>query len=287
MLAGLTSATFDNTENSEEEHIFEKESLLQEFVNVAREDGNPVHHGRALAMRAHYHAECGDFEQALDDFGALQGIYKARDHSLRQIKFYGKDHVMDIFSQSTLWLFLVGKEEQAVEQGLFVLRHHLPLQVPSDIERIFSLLLPTILILKFNGRGEDAHYIFCKYIVNAYHDHVLSQKPCVELFNPLLYLLEIVKMEENEKYNVKLLEAIQRWVFDENNTYYSPNHLRLAHTLMGEILYRLGQLRPLDDPKRPVLFEKAKSFLTPIARDVQSEPFLAHTALAFLRAMDG
>ncbi|KAL3914266.1 MAG: hypothetical protein SGILL_006170, partial [Bacillariaceae sp.] len=266
VLAGLTSAAFEHNEIIEEP-ILEKESLLQEFVDAAKDEGNPVHIGRALAMRATYHAETGNFEKALEDFEALKGVYKAQDHTLRQRRLYGKDQAMDVFSQSTLWLFLVGKEEQAVEQGLFVLRHHLPLQDPSDVERIFSLLLPTILILKFNGRGEDSHFIFCKYVVNAYHDHVLSQKPCVELFNPLVYLLEIVKMEESEKYNVKLLEAIQGWVFDDNNTYYAPDHLRLGHTIMGEICYRLGQLRPMDDPKRPLLFEKAKSFLTPIARD--------------------
>jgi hypothetical protein len=279
----MLTANFESKERREDQ-ISNLESLLEEFVNVARNEENPMHLAQALAMSAHHHAENGNFEKALEYFNTLQGVFKGKDRPIHQ--FLNQHGIMDIFSQSVLWLFLVSKEKEAVDQGLFVVHNHLPLHDPRDVDRIFALLLPTILVLKFVGRGEDAHFIFCKYIVNAYHDCRLSQKHCVELFNPLIYLLEIIKMEECEKYNISLLDAIQEWVFEESNTYYSPDHLHLGHTIMGEICFRLAQLLQQDNPKRPGLFEKARSFLTPIARDVHSEPFLAHTALAYLRAMD-
>ncbi|KAL3918405.1 MAG: hypothetical protein SGILL_004251, partial [Bacillariaceae sp.] len=285
VLVGLLSANLEST-GSSEQMISGQESLFEEFLGAARDEANPIHLARALAMRAQYLAEHGHFEKALEDFKNLQSIYKSKEHSPVQCMQYGKDYVMDAFSQSVLWLFLVDKQDEAVQQGLFVLRNHLPLQNPRDVDRILSLLLPTVLVLKFVGRGEDAHFIFCKYVLNAYHDFGLSQVNCTEIFNPMIYLLEIVKMEECGHYDVSLLDAIQVWLFDTSNTYYSPEHLRLGHTLMGEICYRLGQVWQEDDLKRSLLLERARFLLTPIAREVHSESFLAHTALAFLRAMD-
>jgi hypothetical protein len=57
------------------------------------------------------------------------------------------------------------------------------------------------------------------------------------------------------------------------------------------VLYRdalhmcFDSVEPVKDPLRWALFQKARWFLTPIARDTHSEPFLAHSALAFLKAM--
>jgi len=82
---------------------------------------------------------------------------------------------METFSQSVLWLFLVGKESDAVEQCLFVVKRHLPLQNPHNVDIIMALLLPTILVLKFVGRGEDAHFILCKYVINAHYDFAPTQ----------------------------------------------------------------------------------------------------------------
>mmetsp|Transcript_21279 Transcript_21279/g.37430 ORF Transcript_21279/g.37430 Transcript_21279/m.37430 type:complete len:678 (-) Transcript_21279:222-2255(-) len=284
VLAGLCSANLDRDPKNEVQAL-EQEPLLEQFVKVAQEDGCAIHLARALAMKAGYYAQQGNFEKALDDLKFLQTVYRAEEHTRRITKHYGKDYAMETFSQSILWFVLIGKEAEAVQQGLFVLKHHLPLQDPKDVGSIMSLILPTILVLKLVGRGEDAHYIFCTYVVNAYHDHSPVQTNWVELFNPLIYLLEIVKMEERGSFDSLLLERIQDWILDIENSYYSPEHLRLCHTIMGEISFRLGRSKQVGDPMRGLLFQKARSFLTAIAQDVHSEPFLAHSALSFLRAI--
>lgn len=288
VLVGLLSIDFERDETSEQ-NIPGDELLIEEFLGAARETSNPIHITRALSMKAHFHAQRGYFEKALEDSEALRKVYDARSHSHLLTKEYGKDYAMDVLSQSAMWFFLSGQEKEAVEQSVWVVKQLLSLQNPLNIDSIMTLLLPAILVLKFVGRGEDAHYIFCRYVVNAHHDlAVPSQSNWVEIFNPLIYLLEIVKMEEKDVFNTSMLNAIQEWVLNDNNSYFSPDHLRLGHTFMGEICYRLGQLKPLDgaDSMRGLLLQKARSFLTPIARDIQSEPFLAHSALAFLRAMD-
>lgn len=285
VLVGLLDVDFDRDESSDQ-NIPEEESLMEEFIQVAREESNPVHIARALSMKASFHAQRGYFEKALEVFDVLRNVYDAPSHSRLLRKEYGKDYAMDALSQSVMWFFLSGRVSEAVNQSFFVVKQLLPLHNPKDVDTIMTLLLPTILVFKFVGRGEDAYFVFCRYVVNAHHDIAPSRTYWVEIFNPLLYLLEIVKMEERDVYDISLLEAIQGWVLNENNSYYSPDHLRLGHSFMGEICFRLGQLKPVGDPMSGLLLQKARSFLTPIARDVHSEPFLVHSALAFLRAMD-
>jgi hypothetical protein len=283
VLAGLCIASL-----SDEQHSEEVGPLLEHFVEVSKENGNAVHFATSLAMKAGYLAERGDFNAALEDVVRLQKVYAADQYSHRMSKAYGKDYAMEAISQSIFWFLLVGRERDAVEQGLFVLNYHVPLQNVNDVDSIMALLLPTILVLKFVGRGEDGHYILSKYVVNAFHDNGRSQMYWVELFNPLMYLLEIVKMEESAIYNSSLLGAIQDWVLDNDNSYYSPEHLRLAHMIMGEICFRLGQ-QQLAEPSnsmRLILMEKAKHFLQPIADDIHSEAFLVFSANKFLLSIN-
>jgi hypothetical protein len=284
VLAGLCDANLGEDPNND--HLaLEQESLIKQFVAVAMEEGNPVHLARALAMEACYFAQRGEFDNALEVQLRLVAVYRAEDHSRRLVKRYHKDYALETVSQSIFWYFLVGKQEEATKQAVFVIQNHLPLQDPRDVDSIMALILPAILILKFVGRGRDALYILGRYVVNAHHDYAPCETYWVELFNPLVYLLEIIKMEECDVYKIDLMDAIQSWVLNEANSYYSPEHLRLGHTVMGEICFRLGHLKQVDDPLRAPLMQRARFLLTPIARDIHSEPFLAHSALAFLRAI--
>lgn len=92
-------------------------------------------------------------------------------------------------------------------------------------------------------------------------------------------------MQDDGNLDMRILGEIENWVLDEMHSYFSPEHLRLGHTLMGEMCSRLGHLKDVDDPMRPTLLQKARWFLTPIARDTQSEPYLVHTALQILKCL--
>jgi hypothetical protein len=284
ILASLCSVKLEQ-DPYDDESLREQESLIQDFVKAAQDEGNAVHLSRALSMEAAFFAQHGNLERALQDQQVLQMVYDVEKHSSRIIQFYEKDYAAECFSQSILWYFLAGQEDKASRQADLVISRHLPLQRLEDVDSIMALILPAVLILKSVGRAAEADYIIKKYVINAHHDLAPCATYWVEMFNPICYLLEIVKMEDEEKFDLQLLEEIQGWVLDEANSYYSPHHLRLGHTLMGEMCWRLGRLMQEDDPMRRPLFQKARWFLTPIARDTHSEPFLAHSALAFLKAM--
>jgi hypothetical protein len=284
ILAGLCSVKLE-LDSYDDDKLREQETLIQKFVEVAQDEGNAVHLSRALSMEAAFFAQQGNLERALQDQQVLQMVYKIEKHSARIIQLYEKDYAMECFSQSILWYFLMGEQDKAARQADLVINRHLPCQDPQDIDSIMSLILPAVLILKSVGRAVEADYIIKKYVINAHHDLAPCATYWVEMFNPICYLLEIVKMEDEEKFDIQMLDEIQSWVLDEVNSYYSPEHLRLGHTIMGEMCWRLGHLKQVDDPMRQTLLQKARWFLIPIARDTQSEPFLAHSALAFLKSM--
>ena len=284
ILSGLCAVKLEY-EAYDERTLREQEMLIQKFVKAAQEEGNAVHLSRALSLEAAFFAHQGNFERALQDQQVLQMVYKIEQHSSRMIECYLKDYAAECFSQSVLWYYLMAEHDKSARQADFILQRHLPFQKPQDVDKIMALILPVILVLKFMGRAAEADYIMKKHVVNAYHELSPCASYWVEMFNPVCYLLEIVKMEDDETFNEEILGEIEDWVLDEANSYYSPHHLRLGHTIMGEMCWRLGNLKPEGDPMRTNLLERAKSFLTPIARDTQTEPFLAHSALAFLMAM--
>jgi hypothetical protein len=265
----------------------QQKSLLNELIQAARRDGSPIHISNALAMEATFYANQQDFEGAIGSKKLLQLIYKADIHSNQLVKVYGKDRALEVCSQSILWHFLSGNEEQAVEQIKFVIHNYLPLQHPHDVTGIMSLLLPAILVLKFVGKARDALYMLGKYVVNPHHEFAPCENYWLELFNPIIYLLQILSVEEDGgTANPTFVNAVKAWVMDESNSYFSAHHLRMGHTLMGEICFQLGQLDTIVQADRLCLLEKAREFLTPIAKDVEAEPFLTQSATAIIQAMD-
>lgn len=260
-------------------------TFIQEFLVTARSKDNPIHLLRALSLEAAVFAQQGEIERALQGQQELLRIYKVQQHSERMVQLYGKDYALECLSQSILWYSLAGDLENASKQSDFVICEHLPHQDPKDIDSIMALILPAVLTLKATGRAKEADYIMKKHVVNAFHQLEHCTSYWVEMFNPICYLLEIVKMEDDQEFDEKLLDALEDWVLQITNNYYTASHLRLGHTIMGEICYRLGRRKLQGDPLKTLLFAKAKMFLTPIARDKHAEPFLAHSAFKLLRAL--
>eukprot|EP00980_Cylindrotheca_fusiformis_P021436 scaffold8301_cov184-Cylindrotheca_fusiformis.AAC.4 len=259
--------------------------LMEDFVTAARSKDNPIHLLRALSLEAAFFAQQGEIQRALHGQQELSKVYKIEQHSEKMVRLYGKDYALECLSQGILWYSLAGDLENASLQSDVILRQHLPYLDPKDIDSIMALILPAILTLKTTGRALEADYIMKKHVINAYHQLEHCTSYWVEMFNPICYLLEIVKMEDSEQFDEKLVDALEDWVLQIANNYYTDTNLRLGHTIMGEICYRLGRRKMQGDPLKILLFAKSKLFLRPIARDTQSEPFLAHSAFQLLRAL--
>lgn len=282
ILSGLCTLQFEIDPNDSKTDTL---PLIKEFRSVSETASDSIHLLRALSLEAAYFAQHGDVDAAIEATRPLQEVYNIEEHSEQMVRKYGKDYALECLSQSILWFSLAGDHESASQQADVVLSRYLPYQDPRDIDSIMALILPAVLSMKGNGRALEAEYIMKKHVVNAYHVIEEGTSYWVEMFNPICYLLEITKMEEVQQFDDQFVEELEDWVLEIENNHYTAQNIRLGHFIMGEICYRLGQRKETGDPLRGLLFAKSKLFLTPIARDKDAEPFLAHSAFQLLRAI--
>ena len=263
----------------------EQDKLLYQFIKEAKENGHPVHICRAYSIEANRYARSGKFSDAVACAMEIQQIYDVEQHGPDMIAEYGSDFAMATISESVHWLYLSEKPKQAEDQADLIIAEFLPLLDPAEVDDTMLAVLPLIQVLMLVDRAQDADWLLKNYIINPYHDsgQVSFWSP---LFNPLAYVLELVLMEEVDQYDPEILDELENWVLDEQSSIYDIELERKAHTLMGELCWRLAYNKDDgDDESRERLLEKAKELLTPVARYPHGEIFLKHTARALLEAL--
>jgi tetratricopeptide (TPR) repeat protein len=264
----------------------ELERLVETFVREAEKDGNMVHIGRALSMKAVYKFRMGKIQEALKVTAKLGSAYDVEKYCEAMITEYGRDYAMECHSESIQWLYLVGNHDAAEEKADTVVHRYLGLLDPSDTDYMMHLVLPIIQVFSLLDRAKDADQLLKEYVISPFHEFQAASDFWIPLFNPLAYLLEIIMMEDEDDCDSEVLADIEGWVLDEENSDYDEELERKAHTIMGEICWRLAHLKEEDDdPARKVLLEKARDLLTPVARYAHSETFLRRTAQALLEAL--
>ena len=92
-------------------------------------------------------------------------------------------------------------------------------------------------------------------------------------------------MEEEDRFDHEVLKEMEAWVLDEENGAFHPELERKAHTWMGELCWRLANLREDDDPVRLDLVDRARELLDPVAFSNHQETFLKQLASALLDAL--
>lgn len=105
---------------------------------------------------------------------------------------------------------------------------------------MMNVVLPIIQVFSLLDRAKDADCILKKYIIKPYQDNQFPSELWAPLFNPLAYLLEIIIMNEANECDDLFLEDIEEWVLDEANSKFDAELERKAHTILGEICWRLG-----------------------------------------------
>lgn len=263
----------------------EQEKLAEKFVKEAIANGNPVHIGRALSMEAAHYARLGNFKRAFESLDLLGSMYDLQINSFDMLAEYGRDFALECYCESVQWFYLQEKNDEAEKQADRIMDNYLSLLEDVDADIAMYCLLPIILVLKLIGRATDADYLFKKYVIIPYKESDGLALTWGDLFNPLAYLLELIVKEENDQCDDTILADIEGWVLDKDNNNYSLELERTAHTLMGEICWRLVNLKDEDDPTRDKLIVKARDLLTPVAHYPHSEVFIKHTAQALLEAL--
>lgn len=263
----------------------EQEKLAEKFVKEAIKNGNPVHIGRALSMKAGHHAKSGNLELAFGSFKMMESMYDVGANSFEMIAEYGRDYAIECYSESVQWLYLQGEHDKAEVRADLIVDSFLPLLVSVESDIIMYSIFPLVQVYKLIGRTKDAEKLLKKYVITPHKEGQSVADYWSPLFNPLVYLLELIMMEENDKYNSHLLVEMEAWVMNDENYEYRLEMERKAFTIMGEICWRLMNLKEEEESARETLASKARDLLTPIASYPHPEIFLKNTAQALLEAL--
>lgn len=264
----------------------EHRNLLLRFIREARNENNPVHIGRAYSLHALFHARNSQLALAIDEVRTLQVNYDIQQHSFDMISEYGRDFALECLSESVQWMYLLGQHDEAEERADRIVSEYLRLIDSSDGESMMAILLPIFNVFKLIGRAKDAEWLLKKYIINPAHEQGMHCEFWIPLFNPLAYLLEVVVMEETEAYDEEVMDAMSKWVLDdENSDNFDVDLEYKAFTFMGELCWRLANYQDEDSDTRKRLTEKARALLTPVVQYPHNEIFLKNTAEALIEAL--
>jgi hypothetical protein len=267
------------------EATIDLETLIEKFVVEAEAEGKAIHIGRSLAMKASYHAKLGEFKEALATARLLEVTYDVETNTSDMVAEYGRDFAIECFAASSQWLYLLGMFDEAEKRAELVMETYLCLMDPVDVDYMMHVVLPIIQVFSLLERAKDADWILKKYIINPYHDYQVPSEFWAPLFNPLAYLLEIIIMDEANEREDTVLEDLEEWVLDEKNSKYDHELERKAHTILGELCWRLLKFKEPDDPTRGVLVQKARDLLSPVARYEHDGLFQKSAARALLDSL--
>lgn len=262
----------------------EQERVIADFLSEAKASDNQVHICRALSLEAIRYARLGEFQQAATVADRILTRYDVVKHSDDMIAEYGSDFALFTIAQSVQWLYLAEKPLIAEHKIDVIIDELLPDIDTTEVDDTMLIVLPLIQVLMLLDRPKDADWLLKKYIINPYHDSGLSSF-WTPLFNPLAYVLEVLLMKQADQYDPVILRDFEMWILDDANARYDLDMERKAHTLMGELAWRLACYKDDDDPAREALLERATEFLNPVARYQDEEPFLRHVAAALLEAI--
>jgi hypothetical protein len=213
-------------------------------------------------------------------------VYNVAENSFDMLAEYGRDFVMECLCESVQWYYLRDMHEAAGKQIDKIMHEFLPLVKDVDPDITMYPIFPLTQVLKLIGRARDANCLVKTYVIDPYHEDGGISDYWTPLFNPLVYLLDMIILEEAEQIDSQMLEELESWVLSDEHDDYDLELERKAHTAIGEICWRLIAYKDEDDPSRDVLVEKARDLLTPVARYPHNEIFLKHTARALLEALD-
>ena len=261
IISSLCVLKLDAHEIDPGDMVEDQAKLIETLLYEANSNGHPVHLCRALSIKASYEARQGDFDEANECVNTILSIYDIASHSLDMVAEYGTDFALVAVAESVQWLYLAEEQELAEQRADYIMDELLPQVDAMDIDDTMLVVLPVISVLMLVERSKDADWLLKKYIINPYHEsgQVSFWSP---VFNPLAYVLELILMEETEQYDVDILDDLEVWVLDEESSKYDIELERRAHTLMGELCWRLAYTKEEGDLERQALLDRASALLS-------------------------
>lgn len=261
-----------------------QEKLLENFVVEAVNSKNTVHIGRAMCMQAVFYSRHGELDRACAAIEKVRSEYNIEKWSKDMTQEYGRDYVIEARAESVQWYYLLEQHDRAEEEADCVVERYLPLVDPLDVDACMNVILPIVQVFRLTNRADDADWLLKRFVINPSHDHSSNSQFWVPLFNPLAYVIELIMMEESDVFDDAAIHEMETWALAQSGSDYPEALEKKAHTLIGEICWRLANYHDDEDEVRIKLEDKAKALLTPVARYPHGEFFLRKTAQALMDA---
>jgi Adenylate and Guanylate cyclase catalytic domain len=265
------------------------ESLITTFVAEAEVDGTAIHVGRACSLQALYFAKRCDFAKALDLVAELDSKYDFEQYSSAMVAEYGRNYPLECLALSAQWLYLLGMFEEAEQRADVIMDHFLNVLDVSDLDGTMPVVLPIIQVYSLLERAQDSYWILKRYVIHPFQDYQSTTSDFwVPLFHPLAYLLELIIMDETGTRDDDLLQEITDWWMKHDASSFEEELQRKAHTLLGELGWRLlRSTEDMDAATRALWIEKVRALLTPIAQEegAAAEYFQKAAAQALLDSL--
>jgi len=185
----------------DDDKSFEKD-MIDKFINTAEAHGDPIHHLRALSMKAAFLGNNQQYENALEIVELIKSKYVAEEHSCGISESYGSDRVVQIISQSAVWEYALGKKDNAMSTCNYVVEDLLPKMDLTNSLNSTELLIPVMSIFKVMGGKEKAiHALFHENIIQPFHEHYgeKGNTPWMALHRPMTVLLELLITEDDRE----------------------------------------------------------------------------------------
>jgi len=234
--------------------------LVDKFVKVAKLNGDDIHFLRALAMKGEVNSRLGNYKTALFASALIDSVYDANVHHEGICKSYGSDRAAQALSASIIWNRHLGNDDEAERLVHFLLEKILPKSDPRNVHNMAMLILPLVKVMKEDGQYKEARDLFeehvCKNFALYFGDD--GKTPCLVIFKPIMYLLDInihgsntPNLNEIIEWSAEDMNGVSTEFLDSAVTFWSP------HSIMAELCLELSKLANDDEINKDKLVQKS------------------------------
>lgn len=245
-----------------EETVQTELDLVEKFVLETNKHGDPVHHGRALAMQGETCHRLGKFEEAVQSHLKLKEVYDIDRDSEKVVASYASDRCAQNFGCTANCYMRLGQVDKALELCDYIEYEMMPKMNPKNIHNSAVMTFPIIWILKDNGQVDRAKDVLHKFVQDPFDIHIGKDgsTPFLPAFKPYKTCLEVASYMEGNLESFD--DTYYDWALDIDNLKLNPktdigigNFGRSVMSATAETCLRLSKLVPQEE------IEKRKTYI--------------------------
>jgi hypothetical protein len=174
--------------------------LVSKFVSETERHGDPVHHGRALAMHGETCHRLGKFEEAVASHMRLKEIYIIEEHSARVVASYASDRCAQNYGCTANCYMRLGRVEEALEICDFIEHHIMPKMDLHNVHNSMCNLYQALWIWRDNGMAERSLCVFKRYVLGPFNEYFGKDgnTPFLPVFKPIEIIMTLTLFLEGK-----------------------------------------------------------------------------------------